>query len=281
MKFLKQEILLLFIQHHIKMLEYDIGMENMKDMDEYIQYKIGTIPIILSVPHDGHIEYNGIPKRSSGILGFDKGTIILAKELTNWFSKISFERIGINHTPTQVVSKIRRSQIDLNRSPTLGAYYEGSNIASEIFNKYHDTIQNLILENISKHDISLLIDIHGFESHKRPPGFREVDVIFGTDNLKSLYSEKIPKSQWNNTIRGKLIRKFLKLGVSIAPGNPWQEEIVLTGGYIVQKHGASNYHKSKAIQIEFSDRLRQHNQDLKNLVLKTLAEKFLDEINLK
>ncbi|MBN1801343.1 MAG: N-formylglutamate amidohydrolase [Candidatus Lokiarchaeota archaeon] len=251
----------------------------MNDMNRYVHCEQGSIPIILSVPHDGRIECENIPKRTSGILGFDKGTMKLAKDLTDWFVKISQERIGKSHTPSQVVSKIRRSQIDLNRSPNQ-AFYEKSDIASKIFKKYHDTIRNITTENISKHGISILIDIHGFESHKRPPGFRDVDVILGTDNLKSFYSEDIPKLQWNNTIRGKLIRKFLKLGVPIAPGNPWEEEIVLKGGYIVQEHGASNNPRSRAIQIEFSDRLRLRNEDLKNLVLKNLAEQFLNEIEL-
>ena len=53
----------------------------MEYIENFIEIKRGSIPIILTVPHGGTLEPRGIPKRTTGILGVDKGTIELAREL--------------------------------------------------------------------------------------------------------------------------------------------------------------------------------------------------------
>ena len=80
------------------------------------------------------------------------------------------------------------------------------------------------------------------------------------------------------TLRGKLVEKFIKLRVPIAPGHPNRKEYVLTGGYITSSYGASQIPKSQAIQIEFSDRIRIQDVQLKKKVIKTMVCLLIDEI---
>ena len=164
----------------------------MREFQNFIEHDKGNFPIVISVPHGGEMDYKLLPRRRSGILGIDKGTIDLARDLFKYFSTLSTSSEQISIKPSYVISKLRRNRIDFNR-PESEAFPLGSELSEQIYQYYHEKIRNYIDYNIKKFNISLLVDIHGFERHKRPPGFRDVDIIIGTDNLNSLYSQPISK----------------------------------------------------------------------------------------
>ena len=245
----------------------------MSYLNNYIDFKRGNIPLILSVPHGGILECDSIPQRTNGVLGIDKGTIELSVDLADYIQlKFEEEQLDIKF-PYSINSKIRRSKVDINRRKS-EAYNQSSNFAREIYTFYHSKIEEWVSSNLKSFGHSLLIDIHGFEKDARPSGFRDVEIILGTNNLGSIFSESIPKRNWEKNLRGKIIEAFLQLGVPIAPGHPRRREYVLTGGYITRKYGASNFPKSQTIQIEFSDNIRIYDSKLRTIVLKTLAEVF-------
>ena len=241
---------------------------------KYIKTIKGNIPLIISVPHGGSIELETIPKRLHGVLGIDKNTIDLANELATYVNFYSKQILSIEKKPSFVVSYIHRNRVDLNRSEA-SAFTKDSSFAKEIYDTYHNSIKELISSNLKSLGRSLLIDIHGFETEKRPLGFRDVDVILGTNNLNSLFPNGIPKKNWGENLRGYLIKSLLANKISTAPGAPKRREYILTGGYITQKYGASQISKNQAIQIEFSDRIRISDKGLRIKVLKLLAEIFL------
>ena len=243
----------------------------MVNLKEYIEFEKGTLPLIISVPHGGTFEPQSVPTRSTGILGIDKATYEISHYLINHIKDKS-ERL-----PSYIISKVRRSKIDLNRSET-EAYNSNSALASKIYQLYHRKIKEFISDNLKTFKYSLLIDIHGFEKHKRPSGYRDVELILGTDNLASIFSKPVPIKDRDKNIRGKIIKKFLNLGIPIAPGHLRRKEYVLTGGYIIRQYGASNISGSQTIQIEFSDRIRLYDGDLRRKVLIALSEVLLDEI---
>jgi len=250
-------------------------MLNLKD---YVEFQKGTIPLIISVPHGGTLECENIPKRSNGILGIDGKTIEIAKKLMELI-KTNFREQDLEfETPSYIISKVRRCKIDLNRDET-EAFNPSSVIAKKIYNAYHNKVRGLVMNNLKLFNSSLLIDMHGFEKNKRPPGFRDVDIILGTNNLESFFVEPVLKRDWGNNIRGKIIQKFLELKIPIAPGHPKRREYVLTGGYITKKYGASQIPKSQAIQIEFSDKIRIQDQELRELVLNSLAKILVKNLN--
>ena len=247
----------------------------MLDFAEYIDFHKGNIPLIISVSHGGKLECIDIPKRSQGILGIDGRTIKIAKKLIGLIKLKYQNQTGTAKTPSYIVSKVRRSKIDLNRDET-EAYVQSSLTAKKIYNFYFDKIREIVLENLNLFNRSLLVDVHGFEKHKRPQGYRDVELILGTNNLKSIFPEPVSIKERGNNIRGKIIRKFQELNIPIAPSHPKRIEYVLTGGYITKQFGASQIPKSQAIQIEFSDRIRIYDKKLGELVLNSLANIFFE-----
>ena len=243
-------------------------MVNIKDC---IEYNRGSIPIIISVPHGGTTKCDHIPRRTNGIHGIDKDTIKLASELIE-----KIKNVFKFNTPSYIISKIHRAKIDFNRNSS-EAFDQESELAKRIYHFYHNKIEELILYNLETFNSSVLIDIHGFEKDKRPKGFRDVELILGTNNLESLYPNSIPKRDWGKNIRGKIVKKFNSLNIAIAPGHHLRREFVLTGGYITTKYGASHIKNSQSIQIEFSDKIRLYDENLRAIVLKSLAQLLYEE----
>ncbi len=249
----------------------------MKTYKNFIKFEKGTFPMVISVPHGGTSDCEIIPKRLNGIHGIDKNTIELAQDLILYIKQISKNLSFIEKKPSCIISKVQRNKIDLNRKKS-EAYNHNSFLGKEIYRFYHYKIKDLISENLRLFNYSMLLDIHGFEKDNRPTGFRDVELILGTNNLESFYSKSVPKKNWGNNIRGKIIQRFLELGIPIAPGHPRRKEYVLTGGFITQQYGASKCPNSQAIQIEFSDRIRLFDKKLRTQVLRILAEIFYKEI---
>ena len=185
----------------------------MPNLKEYIEFKQGNLPLIISVPHGGTLNVDSIPKRLGGVLGIDKGTIQFAKDLVKKIDTLASKR------PSYIISKVHRSKIDLNRSKN-DAFNQDSLLARELYTFFHNKIKDLILSNLRIYNYSLLIDIHGFEANNRPQGFRDVDIILGTNNLKSFFANPIPNKDWDKNIRGKIIKKFVELSIPIAPSHP-------------------------------------------------------------
>ncbi|NVM16468.1 MAG: N-formylglutamate amidohydrolase [Candidatus Lokiarchaeota archaeon] len=245
-------------------------------INDYFECKKGTIPLIFSVPHGGTTDFNNIPDRISGIYGVDKDTVRLAFDLMENIRKLFHLKSKDIRTPSYIVSKIRRLKIDFNRKES-EAFNSKSSLAKEIYISYHNKIYELISYNLNKFNRSLLVDIHGFEKAKRSKGFRDVELVLGTNNLESMFPEKLPKKDWGKNFRGKIVRKFNDLTIPIAPGYHTRKEYVLTGGYIIQKYGASRIKNSQSIQIEFSDTIRLFDDQLREKTIKSLAQLFFAE----
>jgi len=253
---------------------------NFVNIKDFIESRRGTIPLIFSVPHGGTTKFDDIPDRINGIHGVDKDTVRLAFDLIENISKLIQLTSKDIRAPSYIVSNIERVKIDFNRKES-EAFYEKSSLAREIYQSYHNKIRELILYNLNKFKRSLLIDIHGFEKAKRPRGFRDVELVLGTNNLESMFKDKIPKKDWGKNFRGKIVKKFNELNIPIAPGHHNRKEYVLTGGYIIQKYGASRIEDSQAIQIEFSDTIRLSDEELREKTLNSLAQLFFEEFNLE
>ena len=249
----------------------------MENSENFITIEKGTIPLIFSVPHGGTFEPQTVLKRSTGIMGIDKKTIELTLELVSYIEMLSEKTPNSLYKPSYIISDIKRSMIDLNRDET-EAYNKNPSLAHKIYRNFHNGLKNLISENIKSFNYSLLIDIHGFEKNKRPQEFRDVELVLGTNNLTSLFPVPIPIKDWDKNIRGKIIEKFMDLGIPIAPSHPRRKEFILTGGFIIQQYGASNIPMSQTMQIEFSDKIRMYDEELKIKVLKALSEVLLNHI---
>ncbi len=249
------------------------------NINDYVECKRGTIPLIFSVPHGGTNKFDNIPDRMSGIYGVDKDTVGLTIDLIQKINELFQLASKDTRTPSYLISKIQRAKIDFNRKES-EAYFLKSSLAKRIYRSYHNKIYRLINYNINNFGRSLLIDIHGFEKAKRPIGFRDVELVLGTNNLDSMFPKKLPKKDRGKNFRGKIVRKFNEINIPIAPGHHNGREYVLTGGYIIQQYGASRIKESQTIQIEFSDTIRLYDEDLREKALNSLAYLFFEEFYL-
>ncbi|MFW9823260.1 MAG: hypothetical protein ACFFE4_10010 [Candidatus Thorarchaeota archaeon] len=246
-------------------------------MKNFIEFQKGTIPLIISVPHGGTLECEKIPKRLQGVLGIDGNTIKITKFLIKNLKSKFNERNLYGKKPSYVISNVRRSKIDMNRKEE-EAFVQSSSIAKQLYIMYHEKVSGYVLRNIKQFNRSLLLDIHGFETTNRPSGYRDVDVILGTNNLESFFLDPIPKREWGKNIRGNIIKKSLNMGIAIAPGHPKRREYALTGGFITKQYGASQIPNSQAMQIEFSERVRIENSELREIVLDILVNVLFEEL---
>ncbi|MFX1487756.1 MAG: hypothetical protein ACFFBI_01320 [Promethearchaeota archaeon] len=249
----------------------------MLDFTKYIEFQKGNIPLVLSVPHGGRLEFNNIPRRTKGILGVDGRTISITKKFISLLKDKFKEHDSEVRIPSYVISMVPRSKIDINRKEE-DAFVQDSIDAKEIYRFYHNKIKEFIFDNIKQFGRSLLIDIHGFEKNKRPPGYPDVDIILGTNNLTSFFSTRVPRKNWVHSLRGKIIQSFLDLKVPIAPSHPKRREYALTGGYITKMYGASQIPRSQAMQIEFSDRIRIYDEKLREMVSNLLVNILYEDI---
>jgi len=251
----------------------------MKDIKKYIQFQKGSIPLIISIPHGGTVKIDLIPNRKNGIKGIDKATIQLGKDLISKIETKFWEKDHNSNSPYYIISKVHRAQIDFNRDEKK-AYRKESKIAQRIYSLYHTKLREYIAESIKQYGRATLIDIHGFETNNRPKGFRDVDIVLGTNNLKSIYSKGRPKKKnWDKNIRGRIIERLGDLGIPIAPGLSRRREYVLKGGFITQTYGASEIKNCQAIQMEFSERIRiDPSGDLRRRILNSLAALLVNEI---
>jgi len=154
----------------IYFIELEVGLVNIK---EYVEYEMGTIPLVFSVPHGGTDEFGAVPDRTSGIYGVDRDTVKLANDLMKNINELFNLNSQDNKTPSYIISKIQRVKIDFNRKES-EAFNIKSNLASDIYQYYHNKIHELISFNLNKFKRSLLVDIHGFDKANRPRGFRDV-----------------------------------------------------------------------------------------------------------
>jgi N-formylglutamate amidohydrolase len=243
--------------------------------NSYIEFSKGNIPIILSVPHGGILEVERIPDRKHGIKGIDKNTIEIARNLIEIIRQKSGTALKV---PSYVFCNVARIKVDINR-PKSKAFAKNSELAGSIYLDYHQRLKELIFSNLNSFNKSLLVDIHGFETERRPHGFRDVDIIIGTNNLESIVRNKIPKRDWGKNIRGRMIKSFIQKGINTAPGHHLRREFVLKGGFITQSYGFSQIENSQALQIELSDRVRILDKNLRAEVLQILGEVLYREIN--
>jgi len=122
----------------------------------YVEYQIGTLPIIISVPHGGSIEPSSIPNRTCNnpVYTADVYTIETALEIKNQLF------LATGCYPHLIVSQLKRSKLDPNRNLADGAC--GNTEAETAWNEFHQYIE-VAQDNANQqyNKQSFFIDLHG------------------------------------------------------------------------------------------------------------------------
>ena len=123
------------------------------ELEEYIEVRSGTLPIILTVPHGGSLKPANVLARRYGVTGTDSNTIPLAEMIIEELSK----RYG--GKPHTIISHLDRSKLDPNREVEEAA--QGDPTAIAAWHRFHDSAQKACNNVMKKSGAGLLLDIHG------------------------------------------------------------------------------------------------------------------------
>ncbi|KAI8972460.1 hypothetical protein BDB01DRAFT_839313 [Pilobolus umbonatus] len=123
-------------------------------MTDFVTRIHGQLPIIITAPHGGLLKPDSIPDRVKGTspLLADMHTMKIATLIGHGLES------HYQASPHILLNKISRRKADVNRSREEGAETpEGE----EVWDTYHNNLQEIIDSVINQYEHGLLIDIHG------------------------------------------------------------------------------------------------------------------------
>ncbi len=134
--------------------EYEAG-EVYFGVNQYIEYRPGTMPLIISVPHGGELQPGEIPDRDCDgcVYVNDAYTVELGNEL---FDALEFSN---GCRPHLIINHLHRRKLDGNRN--LAEATDGHPLAAEAWHDFHHFI-NAAKECVSNtHGAGFYVDLHG------------------------------------------------------------------------------------------------------------------------
>lgn len=213
----------------------------------------GTLPLILSVPHDGGEFLGLLPVRKKGALVRDAGT----RELAERVASILEARTG--KRPYLVIARFSRKYLDANRSEQDAMESED---ALPAYKAYHDQITTYIAELKAKFPAgSLLVDVHG-QSDDPNTTFRGTLAGLTAKALLGRYGQA--SLQGEKSIIGVLAAR----GYSVNPpvgAETLREDPRFSGGYTVFNYGSQRPEGIDAIQLEFGKNHRANGRMAEDL----------------
>jgi N-formylglutamate amidohydrolase len=227
----------------------------------------GSMPLILTVPHDGGDSIGWVGVRTQGTNVRDVDTRDLAEEVAEVIQKKTGKR------PYLVIAKISRKYIDVNR-PEEDAIESPD--AAPAYRAYHAKVAAYVAEVSAKYPKgALLIDVHGQSE--------EADTIFrGTGSGKTV--KALLKKYGNSAIQGEgsIVALLQEKGYRVFPSvqdSSLKEHPHLNGGYTVSKYGSNTATGIDAIQLEFGKNTRNNSrlpEDVSNALL-AFMNKYVPE----
>jgi N-formylglutamate amidohydrolase len=208
----------------------------------------GTLPLLLTVPHDGADFLGLFPHRTKGATVRDAGTRELAERVANLLQ----QKLG--RRPYLVIAKFSRKHPDANRTEA-DAMESGEMMPA--YRAYHDQVAAYVAQIRSKFPSgSLLIDVHG-QSDEPNITFRGTRAGL---TVKTLLSRFGPSAvQGPDSLIGQLAAK----GYGIHPAlnaDSLREDSRFSGGYTVFTYGSHRPDGIDAIQLEFGKQHRANSR---------------------
>ena len=210
----------------------------------------GTLPLILTVPHDGDASLGSTPARIPGRskqdkIGRDAGTRALALQIASHLEA----RLG--KRPFIVIAGFSRKYLDVNRTQQDAMQ---SPHALPAYRAYHDQIAAFVAEIKRQFPAgALLVDVHGQAD--------EPDIIFrgtrsGLTTTAMLKRFGATALRGENSILGILAAKGYQVHPSVTASTA-KEDRRFEGGYTVFAYGSHQPQGIDAIQLEFGVRVRK------------------------
>lgn len=261
--------------------------------NNYTQYHVGTLPIIISTPHGGLLTPASIPDRTcnSPTFALDSKTIELARQIDTAL----FNLTGCH--PHLIICNLKRTKVDCNRNIADGAC--GNIDAISAWTDFHDFIDTAqLISQIQYGGKALYIDLHG---HGKQPyrlelgyglssgAFYNTDSVLNTapyiaaSSIQNLVFTNISVSTHAQLLRGPnaLGTLFATAGFPAVPSQQSPD----TGGfpYFNGGYNTSNYtciaagNNVNGLQIECDSTVRFSYSDRKKFADSTaiILKKYL------
>lgn len=224
--------------------------------NNFIEYQVGTLPLVISVPHGGDLRPSSIPNRTcnSPVNAMDEFTIETALEI----KKKLFELTGCY--PHLIISHLNRRKLDPNRNVSDGAC--GNSEAVQAWNEFHNFITDARNKANQQNDFqTFFVDLHG---HGNPIQRIELGYLLYDTEL-ALSDDALNKQQYinlssiknlvlsnvNNYTHAQLLRGPHSFGTLLGNNNfpsvpsqnipfPSTTSNYFSGGYITANHTCYN-----------------------------------------
>jgi len=207
-----------------------------------VKTKRGTLPILLTCPHNGEEHPPGITERNGTNLPYgcqfkkeaDENTFEITDGIANKLFTLT------NEYPYVVMFNGHRKYIDVNREKKCGC----EQVEAEMyFDEYHSAVSRFVQEIRSSNnckELVLLFDIHGKDNNTS-------DIIIGTRNKSTISSFVRLNPGWGWDYKFGLIYSLIKRGYKTHPSSPCQEDdLEFIGGYTVKQHGGWQFEIAKS-----------------------------------
>ncbi len=236
--------------------------------NDWVEYRPGTLPVILSAPHGGGVEPPSIPDRSGvGIVTVrDSRTI----ETTIAASDAVLARTG--ERPHVIILHLRRTKLDANRD--IGEAALGNDEAENAWREYHGFIDMAKQTVTTDHGSGLYLDMHG---HGHAVQRLELGYLLTGSQLDNIDAAGLDNLDGQNTSLAGLAARteapfsgilrgpdsfgglLEAAGVPSVPSPRWPgpaidsipgDEPYFSGGYSTRRHGSVAGGVIDGIQIE-------------------------------
>lgn len=233
--------------------------------NNYIEYRAGNLPIIITAPHGGRLEPTAIPDRNCATCTtvMDGNTMELAYQIDTAIQQV------FGCFPHIVVNQLHRIKLDANREIVEAA--RGNTDAETAWGEWHNFIQNAKNQAKIAFGRGLLIDLHGHGHtiQRLEIGYlatetdlRLSDSVLSTSQYSRLLSIKnLVLNNLNRLTAAQLLRGEFALGTLLGvknfPSVPSQQDpapqvgdLYFNGGYNTFRHGSRDSTTIDALQIE-------------------------------
>ncbi len=215
------------------------GVSHAYDAQSVIVSSRGSLPLILTVPHDGGELLDHMPIRTTGVLVRDAGT----RELVERVAALLEDRLG--KRPYIVIAKFSRKYLDANRAERDAME---SQDALPAYRAYHDQIAAFVAEVKAQFPTgSLLVDIHG-QSNDPNTTFRGTREGLTAKTLVNRFGRSA--LQGEKSITGALAARGYQVNPAVG-AETLREDPRYRGGYTVFTYGSNRTDGIDAIQLEF------------------------------
>lgn len=234
--------------------------ETVVGQDGYIEYHVGDLPIILSLPHSGPLRPEAILDRPEAVVDNDPFSDELGAELSAELERLTGRPVHL------IVNQLHRSKMDANRSRREGA--RGDALAAQAWEEYHGFVVAAKQAVIDQCGRGVLLDLHtnGRQGYRIEFGYGLTTDDLSQDDEHLNRDSFVHRSTLRQlamlgpTAHADLVRGPLSLGglmtslgfaAEPSPTQPVPDgDPYFNGGYTIFRHGSLYGGWIDAVQIE-------------------------------